>query len=80
MIVGNRHRGLLLPDVPIIYKWSCEEFVRYLCLKAGLPVDAWPRLAHLYAFSVEAFEEAIEMQGQREKRLLARLTTNVAIT
>ncbi len=33
--------GLLLPQVPIEYNWSVEEFLEYTCQKAGLEKDAW---------------------------------------
>lgn len=57
LIVGDRRRGLLLPEVAVTYDWNREEYIRFLCQKAGLPVDAWPRRARLFAFGVESFEE-----------------------
>ncbi len=33
--------GLLLPQVPVEEGWSKEEYLSYLCLKAGLPPDTW---------------------------------------
>jgi len=33
--------GLLLPQVPIEYRWTEEEFLGYTCEKAGLPRDCW---------------------------------------
>jgi len=33
--------GLLLPQVPIEYGWSEEEFLNYTCEKAGLSTDMW---------------------------------------
>lgn len=33
--------GLLLPQVPIEWKWDKEEFLENLCHKAGLPSDAY---------------------------------------
>lgn len=56
-ISGNRRRGLLLPEVPLAYGWGKEMFIRALCQKAGLPDDAWPDRARLYAFTTESFEE-----------------------
>lgn len=35
------HSGLLLPQVPVEYGWNAETFLEQLCLKAGLPRDAW---------------------------------------
>ena len=48
--------GLLLPQVASDRNWSRDEFLRAICLKAGLPSDAWPD-ADLYVFSAEVFEE-----------------------
>ena len=33
--------GLLLPQVPIEYLWTEEEFLSHTCEKAGLPKDCW---------------------------------------
>jgi len=33
--------GLLLPQVPVDYSWTGEEFLGYTCEKAGLPRDCW---------------------------------------
>jgi AmmeMemoRadiSam system protein A len=57
LIVGDRRRGLLLPEVAERFGWRREEFVRAVCQKAGLPEDAWPGRARLYAFTTESFEE-----------------------
>ena len=35
------NRGLLLPQVPVEWKWDAEEFLTQCCLKARLPPDAW---------------------------------------
>lgn len=55
LIVGERRRGLLLPEVAVAYGWDARQFVRYLCRKAALPDDAWPGHARLYAFTTESF-------------------------
>jgi hypothetical protein len=34
-------KGLLLPQVPIEWKWNAEEFLAHCCEKAGLLSDAW---------------------------------------
>ncbi|TFG32805.1 TIGR00296 family protein [Candidatus Thorarchaeota archaeon] len=34
-------RGLLLPQVPVDWKWNTLEFLEHTCNKAGLPEDAW---------------------------------------
>ncbi len=53
---GNR-RGLLLPQVPIEWKWDHETFLAQTCLKAGLSPDAWQLGAQLQAFTAEVFGE-----------------------
>lgn len=57
LIVGKRHRGLLLPEVPLGFGWDEETFVTAVCRKAGLPDDAWRGDARLYAFTTEVIEE-----------------------
>jgi uncharacterized protein (TIGR00296 family) len=34
-------RGLLLPQVPVEWKWGVEEFLSHTCMKAGLSGDCW---------------------------------------
>jgi len=34
-------KGLLLPQVPVEWKWNEEEFLCQCCIKAGLPPDCW---------------------------------------
>ena len=42
LIVDNGFAsGLLLPQVPIEYRWDEQEFLEYTCQKAGLSKDAW---------------------------------------
>lgn len=52
-------RGLLLPQVPTEHGWDRDTFVRYTCLKAGLPEDAWKRGAALYRFEADVFGDAM---------------------
>ena len=40
-IVQGRHRGVLLPQVPVQYGWSVDEFLGQACRKAGLDPKAW---------------------------------------
>ena len=35
------NKGLLLPQVPIEWNWSNEEFLCQCCMKAGLSPDCW---------------------------------------
>ncbi len=50
-------RGLLLPQVPVEWGWTREEFLAQTCRKAGLPADAWRTGATLYTFTAEVFSE-----------------------
>lgn len=34
-------QGLLLPQVPVEWRWDRETFLAQTCRKAGLPPDAW---------------------------------------
>ena len=50
--------GLLLPQVPVEYGWTPEEYLTQLCMKAGLPPDAWlDRDVKIYSFMATIFEE-----------------------
>jgi len=40
-ITKGNARGLLLPVVAVEYGFSAAEFLRQVCLKAGLPATAW---------------------------------------
>lgn len=49
--------GLLLPQVPVEWGWTREEFLDHTCQKAGLPRDGWRTGATIYAFTAEVFGE-----------------------
>jgi len=51
-IVKEQRSGLLLPQVAKEHGWDRDMFLEQLCMKAGLPKDAW-RDAKLYRFSAE---------------------------
>jgi uncharacterized protein len=57
VVTQGNSRGLLLPQVPIEWKWDRETFLAETCLKAGLPSDAWQRGALLQGFTAEVFGE-----------------------
>ena len=65
-------RGLLLPQVPIEWKWTVHEFLDHTCNKAGLPMDAWtdPE-TKMYRFTAEIFDE-VKPRGE----IVARPLTN----
>jgi hypothetical protein len=51
-------RGLLLPQVPVDWKWNTKEFLEHTCNKAGLPADSWedPETEFM-SFQAEIFGE-----------------------
>lgn len=52
------HRGALLPKVAVEHGWSAEEFLKHVCLKAGLPSRAWQEPGtELETFEAEEFGE-----------------------
>lgn len=57
IITRGWRRGLLLPQVPLTWNWTREQFLEETCLKAGLPTDAWKKGARIEAFTAEVFEE-----------------------
>ncbi len=64
------YRGLLLPQVPVEWKWNVEEFLSQTCWKAGLPMDCWlDENTKFYRFSAEIFEEEKPHGEIRRKKL-----------
>jgi len=52
-------KGLLLPQVPVEWKWDEEAFLCQCCIKAGLPPDSWLlKGTKIYKFQAIIFEEA----------------------
>ncbi|MBN1793855.1 MAG: AmmeMemoRadiSam system protein A [Candidatus Omnitrophica bacterium] len=50
--------GLLLPQVAARYGWDRDTFLRHICIKAGLPEDAWrDDESELFVFSADVFSE-----------------------
>lgn len=50
--------GLLLPQVPVEWKWDLPTFLKQLCYKAGLTPGSWSDdKAELYRFSAEIFSD-----------------------
>jgi len=51
-------KGLLLPQVPVEWKWDEEAFLCQCCIKAGLPPDSWLlKGTRIYKFQAIIFEE-----------------------
>jgi uncharacterized protein (TIGR00296 family) len=50
--------GLLLPQVPLEYKWNVEEYLKNLCYKAGLLADSWSDgSVKIYMFEAHIIKE-----------------------
>lgn len=58
IVEKNNFKGLLLPQVPLEWKWDTMEFLSHTCLKAGLPPNAWLNPdVKIYKFQGEIFSE-----------------------
>lgn len=65
--------GLLLPQVPIEQEWNEEEYLTNLCLKAGLPPDAWfEKEIQISRFSGQIFTE-LEPRGNIQEKNINEL-------
>ena len=56
-----KHRGrsgVLLPQVPVEQRWSLDEYLDYICVKAGLPPRSYEAPgAELFTFTATVFGE-----------------------
>lgn len=59
LIIKQGHRsGLLLPQVPVEYKWNEKEFLDHTCQKAGLPTKCWmQKQTQVFCFEGIIFKE-----------------------
>lgn len=63
-------KGLLLPQVPVEWKWNEEEFLCQCCIKAGLPPDCWLlKGTKIYKFQAIIFEEE-KPRGEVRRKVL----------
>jgi uncharacterized protein (TIGR00296 family) len=54
---GNAE-GILLPQVPTEFGWNTRTFLEQVCVKAGLPTNAWrDEGTDLFAFTAVVFGE-----------------------
>ncbi len=59
MVVHERRRGVLLPQVATERGWSGQRLLEETCEKAGLAADAWRDPAtRILGFTVELYREA----------------------
>src|SRR5262245_51952296 len=58
IVTRGRRRGLLLPQVAVEQGWSAVQLLEGVCLKAGLPPDAWRQPDTLLEFfTAEVFSD-----------------------
>ncbi len=58
IIQSGPFSGLLLPQVPVEYKWTAQEFLENLCLKAGLTPDyIHDKSTKIWKFQAQIFSE-----------------------
>ncbi len=58
IIMRKGARGAtFLPEVPVEEGWTREEIFAHLCLKAGLPADAWKEGTEFYVYKTQVFGE-----------------------
>lgn len=58
MISAGVYKGIMLPRIASYYDWDVERYLRQLCIKAGLAMDAWRNLNHqIFKFRVQIFKE-----------------------
>jgi len=70
IIESGYYKGLLLPQVPVEWKWNAEEFLCQCCIKAGLPPDCWlVKGTKVYKFQAIIFEET-SLKGRIELKKL----------
>ena len=63
--------GLLLPQVPVEYGWTVQEFLEHTCEKAGLSRDHWKRNdIKILKFQGTVFKEEKPMGNVIEEKLI----------
>ena len=57
-LIHRGRSGVLLPQVPVEQHWSLDEYLDYICTKAGLPPHSYEAPgAELYTFTATVFGE-----------------------
>jgi len=70
IIRGTFGSGLLLPQVPVEQGWDEKEFLKQICIKAGMEPNAWKDLDNkLFKFQAQIFEEEEPNGKVVEKKL-----------
>ncbi|MHA1122714.1 MAG: TIGR00296 family protein [Candidatus Heimdallarchaeota archaeon] len=64
IVKSGGRSGLLLPQVPVEWNWTVEEFLEHTCGKAWLPENCWKDLStEIYSFSGIIYQE-VEPNGE----------------
>jgi AmmeMemoRadiSam system protein A len=57
-LIRHGRSGVLLPQVPVEQGWNLEQYLDYICQKAGLPPESYKAPdARLFTFTAEVFSE-----------------------
>ncbi|MDR0377345.1 MAG: AmmeMemoRadiSam system protein A, partial [Spirochaetaceae bacterium] len=57
-LVHRGRSGVLLPQVPVEQGWNLDEYLDYICVKAGLPARSYDQMgAKLFTFTAVVFGE-----------------------
>jgi AmmeMemoRadiSam system protein A len=57
-LIHRGRAGVLLPQVPVEQGWNLEQYLDYICTKAGLPPESYKVPgARLFTFTAEVFSE-----------------------
>lgn len=61
IIIRKAYRGaVFLPQVAVEQNWDRAKTLSHLCVKAGLPRDAWrEKDMHFFVFTAEVFDDAL---------------------
>ncbi|MCL2230199.1 MAG: AmmeMemoRadiSam system protein A [Treponema sp.] len=58
LLTGRGRSGVLLPQVPVEQGWDLDEYLDYICVKAGLPQGSYDAPdTQLYTFTAVVFGE-----------------------
>jgi len=58
LLTGRGHSGVLLPQVPVEQGWNLDDYLDYICVKAGLPPGSYEAPdTQLYTFTAVVFGE-----------------------
>jgi uncharacterized protein len=64
------HKGLLLPQVPVEWKWDAEQFLCQTAIKAGLSADSWLiKGTKIFRFEAIIFEEVAPKGDVKQKQI-----------